>query len=238
MKILQFSALPKVARQTERRRSHGHYLNVVAALLAFLFAPTPAKANDANSERLDGQFGIATFFTNYDEPALGTSAQIALRLGTNGQHFQGGLELTGQYSVSHSYQYPVPYGSVREQREFNHVGGALYLRLLPISNRFFALHVGGLGGGAYLTDSGHNALRFNGKVSEQDFYYLSATGGVDFFPTSFMSVYLEARRQYHLKGTVLRERMTSIDLVGNENSTTEKINLDAWLIGAGFRFNF
>jgi|GEM_PF-3647146 len=205
---------------------------------AVQFASLPAHAVELTSERLDGNFGFAAYVANYDEPALNSAPQFAFRLGTNGQHFQGGFELTGQYSISHSYRYPVPYGSVEEKRDYSHIGGALYLRLLPISNRFFAFHVGGLGGGAYLTDTGHNAARLNGAVAEQDFYYLSATSGIDFFPTSFMSVYLEGRRQFHLKGTVLRERMTSIDLAGNENSILEQIHLNAWLLGAGLRFNF
>jgi len=211
---------------------------VALALLCLFVLPLPALGAELPRDRLDGNFGFAAYVAKYDEPALKSAPQFAFRLGTNGQHFQGGFEVTGQYSVSHSYRYPVPYGSVEENRDYSHIGGALYLRLLPISNRFFALHVGGLGGGAYLTDTGHDAVRLNGKVAEQDFYYLSATSGIDFFPTSFMSLYLEGRRQFHLKGTVIRERMTSIDLAGNERTTREQIHLNAWLLGAGLRFNF
>jgi hypothetical protein len=237
----EFDVLGTGASLTERKTMTAFstkfaIMGVITTFLIFSTAHGDEVAESAEPDNMS--FGAQVMMAKYDNTSIEVDPAYAFRIANSSGLIQLGIEFQFQYHIPHSYDYQVPYITQTETRAYHTLGGNLLFRLVPIRTRWLALFLGGFGGTALVVDQASKSTVRGASIKKSTIYNAGPSVGFDLLPRSGISLTFELRRQYHLLGTLSREKIDHIDMGGNVPLTTENIKMDAWYAGGGFRFNF
>ena len=204
--------------------------------------PDNSKSQQSTGEvkKLDRDFhlSVAGYYVNPDEVALNSSQALGVQLGGSIKMLQVGFEYFSVINSPHNYRYAVPYGSIEEHREFDIHSGQIYVKFIPLHLFYATPYVGAFFGGNWFFDRSNNTSVFDEDVTRGKYIAGGPIAGIELLPNSIISIFVEARKNIHLKGAMPRKTVKSVDQFGKVVTKTQNIKFNALYAGAGIRFNF
>ena len=212
-------------------------------LILYLLSPSVfAEADKTDQKKTtkdrDVHLSVAGYHVIPEDARLASSQAVSIQLASAINFFQVGFEYFTVINSPHSYRYSVPYGKLEEHREYDIHSGHIFIRISPWHLGYITPYIGGYLGGSYIIDKSDNSSVFNEKVASDKYAVIGPVAGMELLPNSLISIFIEARKSYHLKGTIQRETVNYVDQFGNTDTQIDNIKFNALYIGAGLRFNF
>jgi hypothetical protein len=178
------------------------------------------------------------FYLKPDNKALREDYLFLLAFSHSFGNIELGLEAGVNNSLDHSYGYPVPYSSRKEERSYRLLLVDVNLKydFLNLWQRFSAY--GGMSAGyILLADRGYSPDFFMEESRKYHIFMGGVLLGVNLFPYSVFSIFIEGRYNYSFSN-ISRETISGINFLGQSSYQEEKFHFSYLNLGFGFRLRF